>query len=113
MNGTPPAFDKERQYPRVNKLFFISYIAREGGEQKTPISMGRILNISSTGIGMEVFQELAVNSTMEMDIDAEDFNLSVQGKVVHSHALDDGKYYVGIQFNEPQEKLQGKLSSLL
>jgi c-di-GMP-binding flagellar brake protein YcgR len=113
MNGNNPAYDKERRYPRVNKLFFISYIAREGGEQKTPISMGRILNISSTGIGMEVFQELGVNSTMEMDIDAEDFNLSLQGKVIHSHALEEGKYYVGIQFNEPQEKLQEKLTSLL
>ncbi len=113
MNGNTPAHDKERQYPRVNKLFFISYIAREEGEQKTPISMGRILNISSTGIGMEVFQELGVNSAMEMDIDMEDFNLSVQGKVVHSHTIEEGKYYVGIQFNEPQEKLHEKLAPLL
>jgi c-di-GMP-binding flagellar brake protein YcgR len=110
MNGNNRPSDKQRQYPRVNRLFFISYIAREEGEQKTPISMGRTLNVSSTGIGMEVYQELGVNSTMEMDIDVEDFNLSVQGKVVHSHALEDGKYYVGIQFSEPQEKLQEKLT---
>ncbi len=113
MNGNNPVSGKERQYPRVNKLFFISYIAREKGEQKAPISMGRTLNISSTGIGMEVFQELGVGSTMEMDIDVEDFNLSVQGKVVHSHALEGGKYYVGIQFNEPQEKLHEKLAPFL
>lgn len=113
MNGNNLASGKERQYPRINKLFFISYIAREDGEQKTPISMGRTLNISSTGVGMEVFQELGVNSAMEMDIDVEDFNLSVQGKVVHSHVLEEGKYYVGIQFDEPQEKLHAKLAPLL
>ncbi len=102
--------DKERKYHRVNKLFFISYIATEGGEQKTPVSMGRTLNASSTGIGMEVYQELPVGSTMEMDIGAEELKISVKGKVVHSHPLEDGKHYVGIQFDEPQEMLSKKLT---
>ncbi len=113
MDGKNPAAGDARQYPRVNKLFFISYIAREEGEQKTPISMGRTLNISSTGVGIEVFQELGVNSTMEMEIGVEDYKLSVQGKIIHSHTQEDGKYYVGIQFNEPQKKLQEMLASLL
>ncbi len=113
MNGNNPVSGKERQYPRVNKLFFISYIAREKGEQKTPVSMGRTLNLSSTGIGMEVYQKLGVGSNVEMDIDVEDYNLSVQGKVVHIHTLDEGKYYVGIQFNEPEEKLHEKLTPFL
>jgi hypothetical protein len=111
MDGKGGTFEKDRKSPRIDRLFFISYIAKEGGEQRTPVSMGRTLNISSTGIGMEVYQELPLNASMEMDIGVEDLKISVQGKVLHSHPLEDGKFYVGIQFNEPQESLSEKLGT--
>lgn len=113
MEGKDSSHGNERQFPRANKLFFISYIAKEGEEQKTPVSLGRTLNFSSTGIGMEVYREIPVNSIMEMDISVEDATLSVKGKVVHSHLLEDDRYYLGIQFDEPQEKLKEKMTVLV
>ena len=94
-----------RAQPRVNKLFFIAYVNREGDTQKTPVSLGRTLNISAIGVGMEVFQALAVDSTMEMEIGLATETLEVTGKVVHITPQGDEAFYVGIQFDEPQEKL--------
>lgn len=105
METTYQECPRQRSNPRVRKLFFISYINKEGDEQKTPVSLGRTTDISSSGVGMEVFQLINVGSTMEMEIDAEDFSLSVQGEVVHVRDLGDGKHVIGVKFTAPQEKL--------
>jgi len=98
--NTPP-----RGYPRVNILRFITYVNLEGDEQKTPVSLGRTLNISATGVGMEVCQQVSVGSIMEMEIALNQETLSVIGTVVHASELGEGMYSIGIQFDQTQPKL--------
>lgn len=90
---------------RINKLSFISFVKTEYHEQKCPISLGRTLNISTTGLGIEIFQEIAVGSTMEMEISLGGEIIPVSGKVVRSSPLESGGYYLGIEFDQVQEKL--------
>jgi PilZ domain-containing protein len=94
-----------RVSPRVNKLYFIAYVNLEGDEQKSPVSLGRTLNISATGVGMEVYQPVAVGSLMEMEIGLSRENIPVQGTVVHANDLENGRFYLGIQFDRVQPKL--------
>ncbi len=95
---------QRRAFPRVDKLYFIAYVNREGEEQKTPVSMGRTVNISMVGVGMEVYQRLSVDSVMEMEIAVDEGRLmSLKGTVVHITAMDEGKFYAGIKFDEVQE----------
>ena len=97
---------QRRYYPRVNKLCFISYVNREGDVQKTPVSLGRTLNISISGVGMEVYQELAVDSFMEMEIAVNEGTIiSVTGTVVHITPADNGTFYAGIKFDVPRSDL--------
>jgi c-di-GMP-binding flagellar brake protein YcgR len=98
-------YDKEREAPRVNRLFLTSYVNREGEEQKTPVSIGRTLDISATGAGMEVYQDLQVGSVMDLEFDLQNCLLTVQGKVVHSRRESDGHHVIGIRFDEFQERL--------
>ena len=97
----------KRREPRVNKLFLTAYVNREGAEQKTPVLLGRTFDISTVGVGMEVYQEVAVGSTMELEIDLQDFLLEIKGKVVHVRSTESGSFQIGIEFDEPQEKLAG------
>ena len=96
---------EQRTTPRISKLSFISFVKTEGDEQKSPISMGRTLNISTTGLGIEIFQQIAAGSTMEMEIAHGDEIVPVRGKVVRSSELASGGYNMGIEFDTPQEKL--------
>lgn len=105
MDTTKQEYSRQRSFPRVHKLFFISYINKERDEQKTPVSLGRTTDISSSGVGMEVYQQINVGSTMEMEIDVEQFSISVQGTVVHVSDLGDDKYLIGVQFSATQDKL--------
>lgn len=97
--------DEVRRAPRVSKLFLTAYVNREGAEQKTPVSLGRTLDISLTGVGMEVYQEVHVGSLMDLEFDLQGTLLTVQGKVVHVRKENDDRYVIGVEFNEPQQQL--------
>ncbi len=96
-----------RRSPRVNRLFLISYVNREGNDQKTPISVGRTLNVSAHGAGMEIFQEVRPGSLMDMEFDLQDSLLKVQGTVVHVRREEEARYFIGVQFDETQDRLGG------
>jgi hypothetical protein len=96
---------EHRTTPRVNKLSFISFIHTEGDEQLSPISLGRTLNISATGLGIEIFEQIDIGATMEMEIALTNEIIPVRGKVVRTHELEDGGHYLGIEFDCPQERL--------
>ena len=98
---------EKRSYPRVKKLYLISYINKTEGHQTSPVSMGRTLDISPIGVRVEVYRNIKIDSIMEMEIDLKDFNLSVQGKVVRVQEIDKKVYVLGIQFNEYQPELDG------
>ena len=92
--------EEKRAYPRVNKLYLISYIPKEGDRQTSPVSMGRTLDISPSGVRIEVFQNINVGSEMELEIAVEDSQFYINGKVIRS--LESGKnvYILGIHFDD-------------
>ena len=92
--------DDSRRAPRLNRLLLTAYVNRDGKEQKTPISLGRTLDISVTGAGMEVFQEVEIGSEMDLDLDLKDTLLTVHGKVVHVRRDGEDRYIIGIEFDE-------------
>ena len=96
---------EKRRYPRVKKLYLISYINKAEGQQTSPVSMGRTLDISPIGVRVEVYRDIKIDSIMEMEIDLKEFNFSVQGKVVRVQEVDKKVYILGIQFDEIQPEL--------
>jgi hypothetical protein len=95
-----------RQSARVNKLFLTAYVNRDDKEQKTPVSMGRTLDVSMTGVGMEVFHEVLAGSSMDLELAMQGSLLTVQGRVVHVRKADRGSFIIGVEFDEPQKELE-------
>jgi c-di-GMP-binding flagellar brake protein YcgR len=93
-----------RRAPRVNRLLLTAYVNRDGQEQKTPVSLGRTLDLSLTGVGMEVFQQVQIGSFMDLDLDLKDTIITVHGKVVHVRREGEDRYVVGIEFDELLEQ---------
>lgn len=104
---------EKRKSPRVDKLFMIAYIPHSDGPQKTPISMGRTLNISPSGVAMEVYREIPLGTAIELEIDVDDTTVSAWGKVVRSDALGGGDFTVAIKFDEQQVQMSARLATLL
>ncbi len=97
----------ERRVPRVNRVYLTSYVNSEGPEQKTPVLLGRTIDISTSGVGMEVYQEVAAGSAMELEIDIPDSLVAITGTVVHVRHVEENTYQIGIEFDVPQERLSG------
>jgi PilZ domain-containing protein len=102
--------EEKRGAPRVQKLFMIAYLPFEDGPVRTPISLGCTVDISPSGVGMEVYKEVAVDTVMEMEIDLEGLSVPAWGKVVRADLLENGNYHIGIRFDEEQELLQAKIA---
>jgi hypothetical protein len=99
-------YSQTRSAPRIDKLSFISFVEKENGEQRSPVSMGRTINISATGLGIESFQEIPEGAAMEMDISLGDEIIHARGKVVRSTKLANGAFFLGINFDDFQERLE-------
>lgn len=99
-------YSQTRGAPRIDKLSFISFVEQEDGEQKSPVTMGRTINISATGLGIESFQHIPEGAVMEMDISLGDEIIHARGKVVRSTMLANGAFFLGINFDDYQERLE-------
>jgi len=102
---------EKRVTPRVEKLFMIAYLSKENGPSRTPVSLGRTFDISPSGVGMEVYKEVAVGTVMEMEIDLDGLPVLAMGKVVRVDPLDNGNYLIGVSFDAEQELLQTKIAA--
>ena len=100
---------ERRRYPRIESLCLVSYTNKVEEVQKTAVSMAKTLNISTGGAGIEVYQPIPCESTMEMEISVMEDIFSVQGKVVHSTKLPNGNFVIGVSFDQLQEKLSSSV----
>lgn len=99
-------YSQTRSAPRIDKLSFISFMEKENDEQKSPVTMGRTINISATGLGIETFQDIPEDAVMEMDISLGEEIIHARGKVVRSTKLASGAFFLGITFDNYQERLE-------
>jgi len=111
MKNCATSCEEKRVTPRVQKLFMIAYLPKESGPLRTPVSLGRTVDISPSGVGMEIYKEVAVETVMEMEIDLEGLPVLARGKVVRVDLLDNGNYLIGIRFDAEQELLQTKIAT--
>ena len=101
MTETTSTQDERRRYTRVRALYLLSYVSRSGDEQKTPISMGRTLDVSPAGVRIEVHQPIEKGSEMEMTIGVKEDAFPVRGKVIYSTSTNGagGMHQIGIEFD--------------
>lgn len=101
---------EKRDKPRVKKLFMVAYLPKDDEPARTPISLGRTVDISPTGVGMEVYKEVAAGTAIEMELNLEGVTLFARGKVVRVDPLADGNFLIGISFDAEQELLQARIA---
>ncbi|MBW1701274.1 MAG: PilZ domain-containing protein [Deltaproteobacteria bacterium] len=101
---------ERRRHPRLKSLWLISYVGKEGGVQKSPISITRTLDMSPVGVKLETIEPLDPNALLEMEIAIKERIFSVHGQVVYCREIPAANYIVGIQFDQPVEEIIKTLS---
>ncbi len=87
----------QRQTPRINSLNLSYYCLDEEGNT-THQGMGRTLNISSSGILLEINEQLPQGVTIDMEIAMQDDIIHASGTIIHNSKHDDDTFHTGIHF---------------
>jgi len=74
---------------------------------------GKSVNISQGGILIETHDPFEWQDILLLSIDIEDESVSIKGKVVYCSAANFGKFRIGIQFLETNEKIVSFVTGLL
>ncbi|MCD6319281.1 MAG: PilZ domain-containing protein [Candidatus Desulfofervidaceae bacterium] len=89
---------EKRSFPRKGILSFVFYSSREESIE----GLGRILNLSNSGVLIESVKELKAPLRLELDIAIKETIYHVKGTVIWTKRKGD-RYLVGVAFDKPQE----------
>jgi c-di-GMP-binding flagellar brake protein YcgR len=89
--------EDKRKHERIQSLN-LSYICLDEDQNIVKQGMGRTLNISESGILLETHFPIETSHIVQMTIGLEEDLLDITGKPVHIKAGEKGKYEIGIQF---------------
>lgn len=90
------------RYPSVN----LSYVCLDEEKQVVKQSMGRTLNISESGVLLETHFEISELYTIRLTIGIENETVEIEGRVIYSNPLDNGKFGTGIEFSDESAEKQ-------
>jgi hypothetical protein len=98
IQGATMPESEHRKHPRYDALNLLNYVClgAEGGIEQQ--GMGRTLNVSESGIQLEVHASLAVKTVVSLSIGLKENMIQIKGRVVHAKATRDGRHQAGIEF---------------
>jgi hypothetical protein len=95
--------ENKRKHERIKSLN-LSYICLDEDQNIVKQGMGRTLNISESGILLETHFPIEPQHTLQLTISLEEDLLDIKGKPAHIRSIEGGKYQIGIQFLELDQK---------
>ena len=93
-----------RKYHRVETSNFISYESIEKNGEIVFNSMGRALNVSQSGIMLEIAHLIEAEFVSLTTVDLEDNLIKLKGQLIYCRKTDSGLYQAGIRFIAPEEE---------
>ena len=88
----------KRNYSRLNSLNLISYYVYNQDDTMINQGMGRTLNISASGILLEIHISIEKEQIVTLDIGLEEDIVNVRGKAIYSKKGKDNMFETGIAF---------------
>lgn len=94
---------EKRKHIRVNSLN-LSHVAVDNREDNVKQAIGRTLNVSETGILLETHFPIESDQDVELTMGFEEDLVNLRGKVIHLLNGETGKFEMGIQFTDIDDK---------
>ena len=103
---------EKRKHERIDSLN-LSYICLDENQNIVKQGMGRTLNVSESGILLETHFPIGTDHTVMLTLGLEEILIDVKGQAVHSRSNSEGKYEIGIEFQDTDEKTNRELKKFL
>ncbi|MCP4346946.1 MAG: PilZ domain-containing protein [Desulfobacterales bacterium] len=93
----------KRRHTRIDSLN-LSYVCIDENNIVVHEGMGRTLNVSESGILLEIHFYAEITHYLSLTIAFDDELVDIRGKIVHSRTGRHGTYEAGIEFVEMDEQ---------
>ena len=103
---------EKRKHARISSLN-LSYVCLDEKDKIIKQGMGRTLNVSESGILLETHFPIDKSHVVTLTLGLEEELVDIKGHPVHIRTNDQGKYEVGIQFFETDEKARRSLKKFI
>jgi hypothetical protein len=106
------ATQEKRKHARIDSLN-LSYVCLDENNQIIKQGMGRSLNVSESGILLETHFPIDDQHIVTLTLGLEEDLVDIKGRPVHTRINDAGKYEVGIEFFESDNKTRKALKKFI
>ena len=93
-----------RKYQRAETSNLISYESIDKDGETVFNSMGRALNVSRSGIMLEIANLIKAEYVSLTTVDLENNLINLRGQLIYCRKTDSGLYKVGIRFTASEEE---------
>ena len=98
MNDSTSSYvgEERRDYPRVRALYHV-VLTRNGGTDEISVTVGRTIDVSESGVRVEIPGSLCIDDKVRLEIAVEETVVNAQGRVIRAMRLGD-LIEAGIEF---------------
>lgn len=90
--------EENRKHKRIHSTNLLNYVCLDEKGEAFAQGMGRTLNVSESGILLEIHAALPPQTLVSLTIGMEEQIIDIQGTAVYSKLSADGSYETGIEF---------------
>ena len=103
---------EKRKHARISSLN-LSYVCLDENNQIIKQGMGRTLNVSESGILLETHFPIDKSHIVTLTLGLGEDLVDIKGRPIHTRKNTGGKYEVGIEFTEPDQKASRSLKKFV
>ena len=89
---------ERRKFPRIDSCNLIACYGLDEAGNEVSHHMARAIDVSPVGVKLEIYQEIDSDRIRLMSSEMEGTLIDIEGRVVRSHQIENGRYHVGISF---------------
>ena len=89
---------ERRKYLRIDSSNLIACYCLDEAGNEVSHHMARAVDVSPVGVKLEIFQQFDSDRVRLMSSEAEGTLTDIEGRIVHSRQIEDGRYHIGVSF---------------
>ena len=104
---------EKRKHSRIDSLNLLNYFYSDDSGDGSAQGMGRTLNVSESGILLEVHTPINIDDVISLTIGLEEDMVGIKGRVVYTKENADKMYESGIEFFDVDDKAKETLKKYI
>lgn len=104
---------EKRKHSRIDSLNLLNYVYSDDSGDGSTQGMGRTLNVSESGILLEMHTPISIDDIISLTIGLEEDMVEIKGRVVYTNENDKKMYESGIEFFDVDDKAKETLKKYI